>query len=134
MPPRPGPTATRALLSLASARRAASAAITTRAADAPPRSEAAAAAARSLYRRALRAAASLSDQGARDYYRAYARQNFGEYRDERDPGRVSQLLEHGRSALDFLVKKHLGGAKGGAAAGAGSGGSGVGAAGSSRAR
>jgi hypothetical protein len=66
-----------------------------------------------LYRSALRAIARLPNAGAREYYRAYARQNLNEYRDERDPQRLAQLLEHGRSAADFLIKKHLGGGGGG---------------------
>lgn len=97
------------------------------AAPSPPTTTAAAAAsaadpARALYRAALRAIARLPDSGARDYYRAYARQNFGEYRDERDPQRVAQLLEHGRSAADFLIKKHLGGGGSGGGGKAGGGG------------
>jgi hypothetical protein len=68
----------------------------------------------SLYRAALRAIRALPDPGARDYYRLYARQNLNEFRDESDPARVSQLVEHGRASLAFLRKKH-------AAEGSGSG-------------
>lgn len=93
---------------------AANAATTARQSSTNPAASAAAnPAALSLYRSALRAIARLPDAGARDYYRAYARQNLNEYRDERDPQRVAQLLEHGRSAADFLIKKHLGGGGGG---------------------
>jgi hypothetical protein len=82
--------------------------------------------ARSLYRAALRAIRALPDQGARDYYKAYARQNVNEFREERDPERVSQLLQHGQASLKFLAQKHGAGGGGEGSGGKGGGGGGGG--------
>jgi hypothetical protein len=128
MPPRPPAllAAARTALSSAAATLAStttlrsstsSASSATAAAAATPKNPAAIA----LYRRALRATRRLPDAGARDYYRRYARESLREFKEESDPGRVAQLLEHGRAAAEFLIKKHLSGGVGGGAGGGGGG-------------